>query len=282
MKNIIILTLILFPIVLLSQSGQGTTLDEYKYLSKGFAYQKEMGLGGEKNGYNVKPLLTTSNGVQFFGLTMTNGKFKGMVVVINQDTKNPIYLGLPSNDASVEIKKIAEEDTKEKLNLNAKEKYDKALLELAMQQLSGGEAVASYIGETEKNLKGNSVPPQNQMVKEYGTVIPLQIDKMTKRSGTTNISTEINNNVEVNHNFSERTFVNPPVVRGQNPTTGIVVIKMCIDENGEVKTAKFTQRGSTTFNKRMRTIALEAARKVKFSTGLDVEQCGMITFVFAP
>ena len=282
MRNTLILSLILLPIILLAQPEQGTTLDEYKYLSKGYAYQKEMGLGGEKNGYDVKPLLSASNGIQFFGLMKGNGDFRGIIVVINPDSKKPIYLGLPTNDASPKVKKIAEEDAKEKLNLNAKEKYDKALLELAMQQLSGGETVVTYIGETEKNLKGNPVPPKNEMVDEYNTVIPLTIDneKMTERSGTTAMSTEINHQVKVNHNFSERTFVNPPVVRGQNPTTGTVVIKMCIDQNGNVKTAKFTQRGSTTFNKRMRNMALEAAKKVKFSAGLDAEQCGMITFIF--
>ena len=69
-------------------------------------------------------------------------------------------------------------------------------------------------------------------------------------------------------------------VKGQNPKPGTVVIKMCVDIAGNIKSAKFTQRGSTTFDKTLRNMALSAAKKVKFSEGLDPEQCGLITFKF--
>ena len=55
---------------------------------------------------------------------------------------------------------------------------------------------------------------------------------------------------------------------------------MCLDLDGNVKTAKFTQRGSTTFDKRLRNMAIEAAKQTKFSKGIDPEECGSITFKF--
>lgn len=281
MKNIFNFVLLFFPIMLISQSE--TTLDEYKYLTKGYAYQKEMGLDGGKEGYAIKPLFTASNGIEFRSLLKDKVEMKGVLVILKANSKSPIYLGLPTNGSSKELKGLAESDVRENLNLNDKEKYDRAILEFAMFQLDGGIAT-NYIGETEKNLKGNSTPPKEEMVEEYSTVVPLRVTKteqMTERSGAVKFEeSSVNNNVLTESNFKERTLIQPPVVRGQNPKSGTVVIKMCVDLEGNVKTAKFTQRGSTTFNKTLRNMAIEAAKKAKFSKGLDPEECGTITFKF--
>ncbi len=281
MKKIFNFVLLLFPIMLLAQSE--TTLDEYKYLTKGYAYQKEMGLDGAKEGYAINPLFTASNGVEFRSLIKSQSEVKGVLVILNSTAKKPIYLGIPTNSSSKELKGLAESDAREQLNLNDKDMYDQAILELAMYQLDGGVAT-NYIGETEKNLKGNSIPPKDEIVEEYSTVVPLRVTKneqMTERSGSTKVvDSPINNNVLAENNFSGRTLVKPPVVKGQNPKSGTVVIKMCIDIEGNVKTAKFTQRGSTTFNKTLRNMAIAASKETKFSKGLDPEECGTITFKF--
>ena len=281
MKKFFNFVLLFFPFMLLAQSE--TTMDEYKYLTKGYAYQKEMGLDGTKEGYAVKKIFTASNGVEFRSLIRGNSEVKGVLVILNMNAKSPVYLGLPTNNSSNELKKMAEKDARGNLSLNDKEKYDHAILEFAMFQLDGGIAT-NYIGETEKNLKGNSTTPKEEMVQEYSTVVPLTVDKteqLTERSGV--VATEeksINNNVITKSNFKGRSLVQQPVVKGQNPKSGTVVIKMCIDLEGNVKTAKFTQRGSTTFDKRLRNMAIEAAKQAKFSKGLDPEECGTITFKF--
>jgi hypothetical protein len=281
MKKIFNFVLLFFPIMLLAQSE--TTLDEYKYLTRGYAYQKEMGLDGGKKGYAIKLLFTASNGIEFRSLIKDQAELKGVLVVLNGSAKSLIYLGLPTNGSSQELKGLAESDARKNLNLNNKEKFDNAILEFAMFQLDGGVAT-NYIGETEKKLKGNSPPSQAEMVAEYSTIVPLRVVKtaqMTERSGAVKgKGLPVNNKVLTESNFTERTLVQPPVVRGQNPKSGTVVIKMCIDGEGDVKTAKFTQRGSTTFNKTLRDMAVEAARKAKFSKGLDPEECGTITFKF--
>lgn len=284
MKNFFNFVFIIFPVLLLAQSE--TTMDEYKYLTKGYAYQKEMGLDGTKEGYAVKKIFTASNGVEFRSLIRGNSEVKGVLVILNVNTKSPVYLGLPTNNSSNELKGLAASDARRTLSLIDKEKYDHAILEFAMFQLDGGIAT-NYIGETEKNLKGNSVPsttPKEEVVEEYSNIVPLKVGKkeqMTERSGTVATNEKpINNNVLTKNNFKGRTLVQPPVVRGQNPKSGTVVIKMCIDLDGNVKTAKFTQRGSTTFDKRLRNMAIEAAKQAKFSKGLDTEECGTITFKF--
>ena len=267
--------------MLLAQSE--TTMDEYKYLAKGYAYQKEMGLDGGKVGYAIKPLFTASNGIEFRSLIKEEIEMKGVLVILDSNSESPIYLGLPTNSSSKELKALAESDVRENLNLNNKEKYDRAILEFAMFQLDGGVAT-NYIGETEKNLKGEPTPPKEEMVEEYSSIVPLKIaknDQMTERSGAvTTKELPVNNKVITVNNFKERTLLKPPVVQGQNPKSGTVVIKMCVDLDGNVKTAKFTQRGSTTFNNTLRNMAIKAAKEVKFSKGLDPEECGTITFKF--
>ena len=273
--------LLFFPIMLLAQSE--TTMDEYKYLTKGYAYQKEMGLDGAKEGYAVKKIFTASNGVEFRSLIKAKSEVKGVLVILNMNAKSPVYLGLPTNNSSNDLKKMAESDARKNLSLNDKENYDHAILEFAMFQLDGGIAT-NYIGKTEKNLKRISTPPKEEMVEEYSAIVPLRVgktDQMTERSGA--VVTEqkpINNKVLTVNNFKGRSLIQPPVVKGQNPRSGTVVVKMCIDLEGNVKTAKFTQRGSTTFDKRLRNMAIAAAKQAKFSKGIDPEECGSITFKF--
>jgi len=281
MKNFFNFVLLFFPIMLLAQSE--TTMDEYNYLTKGYAYQKEMGLDGTKEGYAVKKVFTASNGVEFRSLIRGNTEVKGVLVILNMNTKSPVYLGLPTNNSSNELKGLAANDARRNLSLNDKEKYDHAILEFAMFQLDGGTAT-NYMGETEKNLNRNLTPPKEEMVEEYSTIVPKRVgrtEQMTERSGfVANEEKPINNNVLTESNFRGRSLIQPPVVKGQNPKSGTVVVKMCIDLDGNVKTAKFTQRGSTTFDKRLRNMAIEAAKQAKFSKGIDPEECGSITFKF--
>lgn len=286
MKKIFNFVLLCFPFLLLAQSE--TTLDEYNYLTKGYAYQKELGLDGGKQGYQIQPLFTASNGVEFRSLIKMETEVKGVLAILGGNTRTPIYLGLPTNSSSKELKGVAENDAREKLNLNQKEAFDQAILELAMFQLNG-DVATNYIGETEKNLKGNTnsemaPAPVEKIVEEYSTVVPLKVDekpKMTERSGKVQAkSTPVNSKVTTEVAFNERTIIAPAVVRGQHPKPGTVVIKMCIDIDGNVKTAKFTQRGSTTFNKTLRGMAIKAAKEAKFSKGMDPEECGTITFKF--
>jgi len=299
MKNIFILAFILFPFVLLSQSG--TTMDEYKFLTKGYAYQKDMGLDGGKSGYEVKQLFMASNGVDFQGLfSNENQKLKGVIVTMTKG-KKPVYLGLPTNDSDAELKSMAEEDVREKLNLKSKELYDKALLEFAMFQLSGERVAIATNDTVQKRIKvrpadDDQIPTQYDAVRPLQTEAAEKTETLTERSGMTaksseiakretkrnapENSNEINNNVDAEHDFVGRSFAKPPVVKGIHKKTGTIVVKMCIDKKGNIKTAKFTQKGSTTIEKDLRSKALRAVRKVKFSPSSQKEQCGTISFIF--
>jgi|GEM_PF-4178240 len=61
---------------------------------------------------------------------------------------------------------------------------------------------------------------------------------------------------------------------------GKVVIKVCVDSEGKVSEAKFTQRGSTTTDSYLVSVAEKAAKKYKFTTATVDTQCGTITVDF--
>ena len=62
--------------------------------------------------------------------------------------------------------------------------------------------------------------------------------------------------------------------------SGKVVIEVCVDKEGRVTSADYTQRGSTTSDSELKTKALQAARGYRFATSTADQQCGTITFNF--
>ena len=71
-----------------------------------------------------------------------------------------------------------------------------------------------------------------------------------------------------------------PAVRDNSQETGRVVVKVCVDRNGRVVSAKFTQRGSTTSSSNLIRKAVENAKRYSFKTGDIDKQCGTITYDF--
>jgi TonB family protein len=60
---------------------------------------------------------------------------------------------------------------------------------------------------------------------------------------------------------------------------GRVIVKICVSEAGEVTSAEYVERGSTTQNPELRQRALDAARKYKFEPAPEAN-CGLVTFNF--
>lgn len=80
--------------------------------------------------------------------------------------------------------------------------------------------------------------------------------------------------------LGDRGVVYVPKIKDDSQKTGIVVISVCVDQNGDVTSAKYTQKGSTTADSQLRNIAISNAKKFRFSkSGVD-KQCGTITIDF--
>jgi TonB family protein len=67
-----------------------------------------------------------------------------------------------------------------------------------------------------------------------------------------------------------------------NPTnsSGKVVVKVCVDNNGKVTSAEATLQGTTATNPTLKQIAVNGAKKWKFSPSAVGKQCGTITYTF--
>jgi outer membrane biosynthesis protein TonB len=71
-----------------------------------------------------------------------------------------------------------------------------------------------------------------------------------------------------------------PTIQDKFQRTGTVVVNVCVDRNGNVVSATFTQRGSTINDSELNRIAETNAMKFKFSSSSIDQQCGTITFNF--
>lgn len=80
--------------------------------------------------------------------------------------------------------------------------------------------------------------------------------------------------------LGSRGVLHEPQINDRSQKTGRVVISVCVDKNGKVIKADYTQKGSTTTDSELKDIAKKAALQFKFTTSEIEEQCGTITVDF--
>lgn len=71
-----------------------------------------------------------------------------------------------------------------------------------------------------------------------------------------------------------------PRITDRSQDQGVVVVRVCVDRNGNVTSAEFTQKGTTASSARLKQLAVANAKKWKFSGGSVDKQCGTITYNF--
>ncbi len=80
--------------------------------------------------------------------------------------------------------------------------------------------------------------------------------------------------------FGGRGVVRPHKPQDNSQDQGIVVVKACVDKEGNVVSAEFTQAGSTATSGRLKQLAVDSAKRWKFAPGTVDKQCGKIIFNF--
>lgn len=80
--------------------------------------------------------------------------------------------------------------------------------------------------------------------------------------------------------LDDRGMVFQPVIKDDSQKTGRVVVRICVSSNGDVISARYTQKGSTTTDSHLIELAERNARKYKFSKSEIDEQCGNIIIDF--
>lgn len=89
-----------------------------------------------------------------------------------------------------------------------------------------------------------------------------------------------NGSGRVGGGLGKRGVLHEPQIKDNSQKTGIVVISVCVDKNGKVIKADYTQKGSTTTDSELKEIARKAAQQFKFTVSDIEEQCGTITVEF--
>ena len=77
-----------------------------------------------------------------------------------------------------------------------------------------------------------------------------------------------------------RSVVFAPLIEDDSQKTGRVVVDVCVNSEGIVTSASYTQKGSTTNDPYLVDKAEESAKKWRFSTSEEPRQCGVITIDF--
>ena len=157
--------------------------------------------------------------------------------------------------AEAEAKKKAEAEAKAKADAEAKKKAE---YEAAKKQF--GDAFGSGKGKTDK--PGNQGDPD-------GDPDASKLEGVSTGSGM------------VGGGLGDRGVVFVPKIQDSSQKTGVVVVRVCVDKNGNVsEPPRFTQKGSTTADSELVNIAIASAKKFRFSKSSVDKQCGTITVNF--
>ncbi len=85
---------------------------------------------------------------------------------------------------------------------------------------------------------------------------------------------------KVGGGLGDRGVLGAPKVRNTTNKSGRVTIKVCVNSSGQVISADFTQKGSTTTDARLIAIAKKNAKGFRFTKGGPSKQCGTISYNF--
>lgn len=71
-----------------------------------------------------------------------------------------------------------------------------------------------------------------------------------------------------------------PGIKDNSNKSGTIMIKVCVDSQGKVSSASYTQKGSTLLDPSLKKKAVENAYKWNFKSGSADKQCGFIKYEF--
>lgn len=80
--------------------------------------------------------------------------------------------------------------------------------------------------------------------------------------------------------LQSRGRLSSPSVSENSQKQGTVVVEVCVNSDGDVTSARYTQKGSTTADGQLVKAAVDNAKRWKFTKGSVDQQCGTITYSF--
>ena len=178
--------------------------------------------------------------------------------VIEKQVKSKVITSNEQNEVLVkeaEARNQAQADAQRKAAAEAKKQEDYNKTKKSYGDLLGG------------NGKGNTGKPGSQG-DPNGDPNATALEGISKGSG------------RVGGGLGNRGVLHEPQINDHSQKTGRVVMSICVDKNGKVIKADYTQKGSTTTDSDLKDIARKAALQFKFTLSEIEEQCGTITVDF--
>ncbi len=300
MKKLFCSLVFLLPIALWAQSDQstGTTLEEYRYMAKGYAYQASMGLDPFKEGYEVKALAESKNNVEILGLFKeSTSQPQAILLIINSKSVEPNYICLPNNQADQRVWDLYELDRQAITDPAIWDAYDSAMRDFTFQLMGNAPTVNQRPTEyadsspiTKNDMEDEDFEEQSDLKDEKQTDdkwtakgdAPITNKKPRTKKVVTKSNEAVNPHVVItlDENLADIGVIDAPVIRGNYPAKGILVVKFCVNGKGEVVNARYTMRGSTTWHEQLKQMALESVQNSTFAASSNSEQCGTATFHF--
>jgi membrane protein involved in colicin uptake len=80
--------------------------------------------------------------------------------------------------------------------------------------------------------------------------------------------------------LGNRSLLHAPEINDNTQEQGRVIINICVNKSGKVTSAEYTQRGSTTTDAHLISLATASAKKYRFSESQVEEQCGEVIIDF--
>ncbi len=219
--------------------------------------------------------------------------------VVNEDPKDSQKEEVLTTEdpAEVALKKKLEEEAKEKADAERKrriaEEEAKRKADAEAKRIADAEAKKKAAEEEAKRIaaeeEARKAAEYEAAKKQYGDVF----GKGKGKTGTDGNQGDPNgdpdaSNLEgistgsgkVGGGLGNRGVKYEPTIKDQSQKTGRVVVKVCVDRNGDVVSADYTQRGSTTTDGDLKKLAIASAKRFKFTTSTIDKQCGTITIDF--
>lgn len=182
-------------------------------------------------------------------------------VTSTKPEKQVVSKVITSNEQNAVLVKEAE--AKKQAQADAKRKA----AEEAQKQEAYNKTKKSYGDLLGGSGKGNAGKPGSQG-DPNGDPNATALEGISKGSG------------RVGGGLGNRGVLHEPQINDRSQKTGRVVMSICVDKNGKVIKADYTQKGSTTTDSELKEIARKAALQFKFTLSEIEEQCGTITVDF--
>lgn len=263
-------SLLLIVAMYTTGTAQGTTLQEYQLLQLDLPYQQWHRQPSHFPGYRLVSLWGNEAQSQMLGLYREQEESPcALVLVLRTPKRLPFYLVIPApeSDSTVQWK------YQEQLNAIGADDLWKGLYLKSMQHwIYQQSQTGTHIRSTPKSAPDYSAPtpavPKEELAEPPVATEPASMDLPAPY-------------VTYGGSLQNRTIQVAPSLQAPYQGNGRLVLKVCVKADGTIKSARYTQSGSTTNNASLIQWAQASLQQMRFASASS-EQCGTITFQFNP